>query len=106
MRRAFCIEMNMLDADVDAREAATELDRLTSSFGDLATTPSFPLSIVSRRAYTSFAPAPSATSRFCVRRTPSSTRPNEPKKSLVSNQTIEIEPKPVPESPDIPLSTT
>jgi hypothetical protein len=38
-RRAFSIEMNMLDKDMNSRAGATELDRMTDSFSDLATSP-------------------------------------------------------------------
>lgn len=38
-RRAFSIEMNMLDKDMNARAGATKLDRMTDSFSDLASSP-------------------------------------------------------------------
>jgi len=43
LRRALAIEMNMFDLEMDRHPSGSELDRLTSSFGDLAASPKFNL---------------------------------------------------------------
>jgi hypothetical protein len=63
LRRAFAMETNMLDTEMDACPAAgTQLDRLTSAFGNLAGTPK--LNTIhryqTRLAFITGIPAPSA----------------------------------------------
>ena len=93
LRRAFAIETRMLDSDMDARQAASELDRLAASFGDLASTPK--LSVLHRyqtrlRLVHSRALRDLATMRGKLAN--KSAEPTNPAGPLFANKTVKPEP--------------